>query len=58
VSQKELLYDHVYGEGDLVIVDNLAVGHEASPETQLPRKKVVLMTVQYTGNHRYLYIYT
>jgi len=28
--------------GDLVMSDNLAVGHEASPDTQLPRQQIGL----------------
>jgi len=38
----DLIYQHVYKEGDLVISDNLAVGHEASPDTQLSRDKIGL----------------
>jgi hypothetical protein len=30
------------GEGDFIISDNLAVSHEAAPETQLPRDVVSL----------------
>jgi hypothetical protein len=29
-------------EGDFIISDNMAVGHEAAPETQLPRYVVGL----------------
>jgi len=39
---RRLIYDHTYQEGDFIISDNLAVGHEASPETQLSREKVGL----------------
>ena len=43
------MYHHVYREGDLIISDNLAVGHEASPDTQLPRDQVHLLMYS-TGN--------
>jgi len=36
------IYHHKYVDGDFIISDNLAVGHEASPETQLPRSQVGL----------------
>ena len=35
-------YSHKWEPGDFIISDNLAVGHEASPETQYPRSKVGL----------------
>jgi len=38
----EIQYKHEYEAGDLIISDNLAVGHEASPDTQLPREKIGL----------------
>lgn len=31
-----LVYSHKWEVGDFIISDNLAVGHEATPETQLP----------------------
>ena len=40
--------------GDFIISDNLAVGHEAAPETQLPRSQVglrVLHRVTTKGVH-------
>jgi len=36
------VYSHVYKPGDFIISDNLAVGHEADPATQLPREEVGL----------------
>lgn len=42
-------------EGDFIITDNLAVGHEASPDTQLPRSEVGLRVMHRTtikGTHR------
>ena len=38
-------YSHVYQPGDFIISDNLAVGHEADPATQLPREEVKLAFV-------------
>ena len=38
----EVQYRHSYEAGDLIVSDNLAVGHEASPDTQLPRDKIGL----------------
>jgi alpha-ketoglutarate-dependent taurine dioxygenase len=35
-------------EGDFIISDNLAVGHEATPETQLPRDVVGLHVLHRT----------
>lgn len=35
-------YRHKYEPGDLIVSDNLSVGHEASPDTQLPREKIGL----------------
>jgi len=37
-----LQYSHKWEPGDLVITDNLAVAHEADPDTQLPREQVGL----------------
>ena len=34
------VYSHMYKPGDFIISDNLAVGHEADPATQLPREEV------------------
>ena len=39
------VYSHVYKPGDFIISDNLAVGHEADPATQLPREEVKLTFV-------------
>ena len=35
-------YHHKWQQGDLVVTDNLAVGHEADPDTQLTREQVGL----------------
>ena len=35
-------------EGDFIISDNLAVGHEATPDTQLPRDAVGLRVLHRT----------
>jgi len=35
-------------EGDFIISDNLAVGHEATPDTQLPRDVVGLRVLHRT----------
>ena len=35
-------------EGDFIISDNLAVGHEASPDTQLPVSEVGLRVMHRT----------
>ena len=35
-------------EGDFIISDNLAVGHEAHPDTQLPRIEVGLRVMHRT----------
>jgi hypothetical protein len=42
--------------GDLVISDNLAVGHEASPDTQLPRQPVlgIQSRIHYSGSFSFL----
>ena len=34
------VYSHTYKPGDFIISDNLAVGHEADPATQLRREEV------------------
>ena len=38
----ERAYDHAWEEGDVVVVDNLAVAHLAPPETQLPPEEIGL----------------
>ena len=38
----DLIYKHEWKPGDFIISDNLAIGHEASPETQYPISKVGL----------------
>ena len=42
MKAKELIYRHEWQPGDFIISDNLALGHEAAPETQLPRSEVGL----------------
>ncbi|XP_063222153.1 3-((Z)-2-isocyanoethenyl)-1H-indole synthase-like isoform X2 [Bacillus rossius redtenbacheri] len=47
-------YVHQWQEGDFIISDNLAVGHEATPETQYPRDIVGLRVLHRTtvkGTH-------
>ncbi|XP_060562968.1 alpha-ketoglutarate-dependent taurine dioxygenase-like [Ruditapes philippinarum] len=39
-DNRRLIYSHKWEEGDFIISDNLAVGHEATPETQYPREEV------------------
>ncbi|PSN29166.1 hypothetical protein C0J52_25922 [Blattella germanica] len=54
-----LIYPHPltgkkWEDGDFIISDNLAVGHEATPETQLPRERVGLRVLHRTtikGSH-------
>lgn len=41
-------YSHKWEPGDFIITDNLAVGHEASPETQYPREIVGLRVLHRT----------
>nr|CAD7424507.1 unnamed protein product [Timema monikensis] len=44
----------IWSEGEFIISDNLAVGHEATPETQLPRSTVGLRVLHRTtikGTH-------
>nr|CAD7417867.1 unnamed protein product [Timema poppensis] len=48
------LHSQMWSEGEFIISDNLAVGHEATPETQLPRSKVGLRVLHRTtikGTH-------
>ena len=44
ICKEGRVYSHVYKPGDFIISDNLAVGHEADPATQLPREEVKLTT--------------
>ncbi|PNF26302.1 hypothetical protein B7P43_G02664, partial [Cryptotermes secundus] len=44
----KIQYSHKWEEGDFIISDNLAVGHEATPETQLPRDEVGLRVLHRT----------
>eukprot|EP00914_Ancora_sagittata_P030099 GHVO01059839.1.p1 GENE.GHVO01059839.1~~GHVO01059839.1.p1 ORF type:complete len:137 (-),score=18.44 GHVO01059839.1:106-516(-) len=41
-------YSHKWQDGDFIISDNLAVGHEATPQTQLPRSEVGLRVLHRT----------
>lgn len=43
-----LAYHHKWVEGDFLIADNLALGHEASPETQAPLEDVGLRIMHRT----------
>ncbi|KAK9806936.1 hypothetical protein WJX72_008011 [[Myrmecia] bisecta] len=43
-----LKYRHQWREGDFIISDNLAVGHEASPDTQRPVSEVGLRVMHRT----------
>ncbi|KAL1122852.1 hypothetical protein AAG570_003178, partial [Ranatra chinensis] len=47
-DDKKIQYKHDWCEGDFIISDNLAVGHEATPETQLPRSEVGLRVLHRT----------
>ncbi|KAK7788569.1 hypothetical protein R5R35_000157 [Gryllus longicercus] len=44
----KIQYSHKWEDGDFIISDNLAVGHEATPETQFPREKVGLRVLHRT----------
>jgi len=49
------LYQHKYEAGDFIISDNLAVGHEASPDTQHSREVIglrVMHRVTIAGKHK------
>lgn len=53
-AARHLLYAHKWRPGDFIVSDNLALGHEASPETQLPRDEVGLRVMHRTtvqGRH-------
>ncbi|KAK6180430.1 hypothetical protein SNE40_012589 [Patella caerulea] len=47
-KNKDLIYTHQWEEGDFIISDNLAVGHEATPETQYPVSQVGLRVLHRT----------
>ena len=50
----DLQYKHDWKPGDFIISDNLALGHEASPETQYPKSEVglrVMHRVTIEGKH-------
>ena len=53
-KNNDLVYKHEWKPGDFIISDNLAVGHEASPETQYPKSEVglrVMHRVTIAGKH-------
>ncbi|CAG2202619.1 unnamed protein product [Mytilus edulis] len=53
-DERRLIYSHKWEEGDFIISDNLAVGHEASEETQYSRDEVGLRILHRTtieGKH-------
>ncbi|XP_065906034.1 alpha-ketoglutarate-dependent taurine dioxygenase-like [Dysidea avara] len=47
-DNRKYIYQHKWTQGDFIISDNLAVGHEASPETQLPEEQVGLRIMHRT----------
>ncbi|XP_072173336.1 (3R)-3-[(carboxymethyl)amino]fatty acid oxygenase/decarboxylase-like [Diadema setosum] len=47
-DNKAIQYSHKWEVGDFIISDNLAVGHEATPETQLPVEQVGLRVLHRT----------
>ena len=50
----DLQYKHEWQPGDFIISDNLALGHEASPETQYPKSEVglrIMHRVTIAGKH-------
>jgi taurine dioxygenase len=47
-DNERLVYKHHWEEGDFIISDNLAVAHEATPETQYPVCKVGLRVLHRT----------
>ena len=47
-GQREKIYHHEWKPGELIISDNLAVGHEATPDTQLPVSRVGLRVLHRT----------
>lgn len=53
-TARHLIYHHVWEPGDFIISDNLAVAHEASPQTQRPVEQVGLRVLHRTtvkGTH-------
>lgn len=51
---RDLAYIHDWEDGDFLITDNLALAHEAEPETQLPVSQVglrILHRVTVAGEH-------
>ncbi|KAK7100497.1 hypothetical protein V1264_023443 [Littorina saxatilis] len=47
-DNSRLIHSHKWEVGDFIISDNLAVGHEATPESQLPVSKVGLRVLHRT----------
>lgn len=48
LRNKDLVYTHDWKEGDFLITDNLALAHEAAPETQYPVQEVGLRVLHRT----------
>lgn len=48
IKNRDLIYTHEWQPGDFIISDNLAVAHEATPETQYPRNEVGLRVLHRT----------
>jgi len=46
--QKDKIYHHDWQTGDFIISDNLSVGHEVTPDTQLPVSQVGLRVLHRT----------
>mmetsp|Transcript_33328 Transcript_33328/g.83957 ORF Transcript_33328/g.83957 Transcript_33328/m.83957 type:complete len:326 (+) Transcript_33328:321-1298(+) len=47
-ENEDLVYRHEWKDGDFLITDNLALAHEATPETQLPVSQVGLRILHRT----------
>mmetsp|Transcript_31270 Transcript_31270/g.74322 ORF Transcript_31270/g.74322 Transcript_31270/m.74322 type:complete len:279 (+) Transcript_31270:303-1139(+) len=47
-DNRDLVYTHEWEEGDLLITDNLALAHEATPDTQRPVSEVGLRVLHRT----------
>mmetsp|Transcript_39918 Transcript_39918/g.113214 ORF Transcript_39918/g.113214 Transcript_39918/m.113214 type:complete len:310 (-) Transcript_39918:215-1144(-) len=48
LRNQDLVYTHDWEEGDFLITDNLALAHEATPDTQLPVEQVGLRILHRT----------
>ena len=54
-NEGEIQYHHKYDSGDFIVSDNLAVGHEASPDTQQSPEVIglrVMHRVTIAGKHK------